>query len=81
MKKQQQEEEEERRIQQEEEERQRKEDEKNQNQQYFVDPQTKKQFDPIKKFGMIEDGNQLVYDNMTTSYSLNLPPEQYLKMI
>ena len=57
------------------------EEEKNVNQKYFKDVQTKKPFDPVKKFGMIEDGTQLVYDNMTTSYQLNLPPEQYLKMI
>ena len=40
-----------------------------------------KPFDPLKKFGSIEDNNQLVYDNITSSYSLNLPPEYYLKMI
>jgi len=30
---------------------------------------------------MLEDGNQLVYDNITTSYSLNLPPDHYLNYI
>lgn len=40
-----------------------------------------KPFDPIKKFGSIEDGNQLVYDNISTSYALNLPPDYYLKLI
>lgn len=59
----------------------RKEDaEKNKNREFFKD-QSGKLFDPTKKFGMIEDGNQLVYDNLTTSYVLNLPPEYYIKMI
>ena len=47
----------------------------------MIDPNSKKQFDPAKKYGMIEDGNQLVYDNLTTSYALNLPPDYYLKTI
>ncbi len=40
-----------------------------------------KSFDPVKKFGSIEDGTQLVYDNITTSYTLNLPADYYLKAI
>ena len=48
---------------------------------YFIDPNTKKNFDPSKKFGQIEDGNQLVYDAVTTSYSLNMPADYYLKQI
>lgn len=77
-----------RQIQQEEEDRQqelaeeakrREEEEKNVNEKYYVDPITKKKFDPAKKFGQIEDGNQLVYDNVTTSYALNLPADYYLK--
>jgi hypothetical protein len=40
-----------------------------------------KPFDPNKKFGTIEDGNQLIYDNIATSYALNLPADFYLKQI
>lgn len=40
-----------------------------------------KPFDPAKKFGTIEDGTQLVYDDITTSYALNLPADYYLKAI
>jgi hypothetical protein len=40
-----------------------------------------RQFDPYKKFGCIEDGNQIIYDDITTCYQLNLPAEYYLKMI
>lgn len=49
--------------------------------QHFIDIKTGKQYDPDKRFGVIEDGNQLVYDNITTSYALNLPPDYYLKYI
>jgi len=49
--------------------------------QHFVDIKTGKQYDPDKRFGLIEDGSQLVYDNITTSYALNLPPDYYLKYI
>ena len=47
---------------------------------FFVNAEGKP-FDPVKKFGSIEDGNQLIYDNITTSYALNLPPDFYLKAI
>lgn len=40
-----------------------------------------RQFDPYKKFGCIEDGNQQIYGDIATSYSLNLPADYYLKMI
>lgn len=30
---------------------------------------------------MIEDGTQLIYDKITTSYDVNLPPDYYLKYI
>jgi len=56
-------------------------EEKDKNQKFFIDPVTHKPFDPVKKFGMIEGENELVYDDMTTSYQLNLPAEYYLKMI
>lgn len=37
-------------------------------------------YDPAKKFGIIQD-NSLLYDNVTTSYPLNLPTDYYLKYI
>lgn len=40
-----------------------------------------KPFDPAKKFGTIEDGSQLVYDDITTSYAVYLPADYYLKAI
>ena len=49
--------------------------------QHFVDVKTGKQFDPDKRFGLIEDGGQLLYDNITTSYDVNLPPDYYLKYV
>ena len=49
--------------------------------QHFIDIKTGKQYDPDKRFGVIEDGTQLVHDNITTSYELNLPPDYYLKYI
>ncbi len=33
-------------------------------------------FNPSKKFGIIQD-NSLIYDNVTTSYPLNLPTDYY----
>ena len=49
--------------------------------QHFIDIKTGQQYDPDKRFGVIEDGTQLVYDNITTSYDLNLPPDYYLKYV
>lgn len=43
-----------------------------------MDPSSK--FDPKKKYGVIE-GNSLIYDNVTTSYPLNLPTDYYQKYI
>jgi len=37
-------------------------------------------FNPSKKFGIIQD-NSLIYDNVTTSYPLNLPTDYYQKYI
>ena len=37
-------------------------------------------FDPSKKFGMIEP-ESLLYDDITSSHVLNLPTEQYHKVI
>jgi hypothetical protein len=33
-------------------------------------------YDPAKKFGIIQD-NSLIYDNVTSSYPLNLPTDYY----
>lgn len=49
-------------------------------QDLFLTPEGKP-FDPAKKFGTIEDGSQLVYDNITTSYAVYLPADYYLKTI
>jgi len=35
----------------------------------------------VKKFGVIEENGKLLYDDITTSYSVNLPADYYLKMI
>jgi len=40
-----------------------------------------KDFDPAKKFGTIDDDNALLYGDITTSYPLNLPTEQYQRYI
>ena len=49
--------------------------------QHFIDVKTGKQYDPDKRFGLIEDGTQLIYDNITTAYEVNLPPSYYLKYV
>jgi len=49
-------------------------------QRFFLNAEGKP-FDPVKKFGSIEGGNQLIYSDITTSYALNLPADYYLKMI
>ena len=36
-----------------------------------------KNFDPNQKFGTIVGEKALVYDNITTSYPVNLPTEYY----
>jgi hypothetical protein len=48
--------------------------------EFFRDPVDGQPFDPSKKFGIIES-NSLLYDNITTSYPLNLPTEHYQKYI
>jgi hypothetical protein len=50
------------------------------NKKFFRDTQTGEAFDPKKKFGDIEKNN-LIYDNVTTSYPLNLPIDYYQKYI
>lgn len=49
--------------------------------QHFIDIKTGKQYDPDKRFGVIQDGSQLIYDKITTAYEVNLPPNYYLKYI
>lgn len=44
----------------------------------FVD-KAGKPFDPSTKFGVIEGDDKLLYDNITTSYKINLPAEHYHK--
>jgi hypothetical protein len=46
----------------------------------YVDPANGESFNPEKKFGIIES-NSLIYDNVTTSYPLNLPTDYYTKYI
>lgn len=66
-------------------EEQRKKDEEKKKQQdsptkeFFRDTQGN-YFDPTKKFGIIQD-NSLIYQNVTSSYPLNLPTDYYLKYI
>ena len=36
-----------------------------------------KLFDPNKKFGQISPDKELIYDNITSSYEVNLPQEYY----
>ena len=38
------------------------------------------QFNPSKKFGIIQE-DSMIYDNITSSYPLNLPTEHYQKYI
>lgn len=49
-------------------------------QQFFLSAD-QKPFDPCAKFGTIEAESQLIYDNITTAYPLNLPTDYYLKSI
>lgn len=44
--------------------------------EFFRDPVDGQYFDPNKKFGIIED-DALLYDNITSSYSLNMPTDHY----
>jgi len=48
--------------------------------EFYRDPATGNHYDPAKKFGIIQD-NSLLYDNVTTSYPLNLPTDYYQKYI
>jgi len=47
----------------------------------FKDLKTNTSFDPAKKFGVIETEGTLLYDDITTSYPLNLPVEYYHRFV
>ena len=68
-------------AQEEEEEQKRQEEEQKNSLAWVFTGKDDKTFDPDKKFGIIEDGTQLIYDKITTSYDCNLPPDYYLKYI
>jgi hypothetical protein len=58
--------------------RQEQEDERMAN--FFRDPANNmEKYDPVNKFGVIEGEGQLLYDDITTSYKLNLPVDYYHK--
>jgi hypothetical protein len=62
------------------EERKRKEAEEREWMAKYIDTETGEPFNPIKKFGLIEN-DYLVYDNVTSSYPLNLPTDYYQRYI
>jgi hypothetical protein len=47
----------------------------------FISDPTGTKFNPSKKFGVIETEGTLIYDNITSSYPLNMPTENYQKYI
>ena len=47
----------------------------------FKDNQSGQAFDPSKKFGTIDAEKALIYDNVTTSYPVNLPADYYQKHV
>lgn len=49
--------------------------------QFFRDPASQKEYDPYKKFGTINTEAPLIYDNITTAYPVNLPPDYYQKHV
>ena len=62
------------------EERKRKEAEEREWMAKYRDTESGEPFNPIKKFGFIED-DYLVYDNATSSYPLNLPTDYYQRYV
>jgi hypothetical protein len=47
---------------------------------FFRDPKNNyEKYEPKEKFGVIEGEGQLLYDDITTSYKLNLPVDYYHK--
>lgn len=50
-------------------------------QRFFVEADTGQEFDPKKKFGTIGQEGTLIYENVTTSYPVQLPAERYQKYI
>lgn len=47
----------------------------------YHDPTTGQSYNPSKRYGTIEKDNTLIYDNITTSYPVNLPPEYYNRAV
>ena len=47
----------------------------------FVEGETGQQFDPTKKFGTIGAEGSLLYENVTTSYPVQLPADRYQKYV
>lgn len=47
----------------------------------FRDAKTGAHYDPSKRFGVIETEGTLLYDDITTSYPLNLPVDYYHKFV
>lgn len=45
--------------------------------EFFVEDAQGQQFNPRKKFGNIEEEGYLIYENVTSSYPVNLPVDQY----
>ena len=43
----------------------------------YRDNKTGKLYDPNKKFGTISPEKELIYDNVTSSYQVNLPTDYY----
>ena len=60
-----------------EEEKQKKSKEQTELPEFFVQDMEGQQFNPRKKFGNIEDDGYLIYENVTSSYPVNLPVEMY----
>lgn len=49
---------------------------------FFRDPKNNyEKYEPKEKFGVIEGEGQLLYDDITTSYKLNLPVDYYHKQM
>ena len=49
--------------------------------QMYKDQESGQLYDPKKKFGVIDGDQALIYDNITTSYPVHLPPDFYQKHI
>lgn len=49
--------------------------------EFFLEDREGETFNPAKKYGNIENEGQLIYENITSSYPVNLPVEMYQKHI